>query len=97
MDCLATDQNVDRFEESPVQYHSVEVELAGMDYPYQFKIWNIPSRSMCFLIRENSNILPRLRVGDILEMKYYSTSSAYTSEPRKTVIREITRDIFSKI
>ena len=83
MDCLATDQNVDRFE---------EVELAGMDYPYQFKIWNIPSRSMCFLIRENSNILPRLRVGDILEMKYYSTSSAYTSEPRKTVIREITRD-----
>jgi tetratricopeptide (TPR) repeat protein len=92
MDCLAIDQNVHRFEESPVQYHSVEVELPGMDYPYQFKIWNIPSRSMCFLIRENSNILPRLRVGDILEMKYYSASSAYTSEPRKTVIREITRD-----
>jgi tetratricopeptide (TPR) repeat protein len=47
---------------------------------------------MCFLIKENSDILPRLRVGDILEMKYYSASSAYESEPRKTVIREITRD-----
>jgi tetratricopeptide (TPR) repeat protein len=50
------------------------------------------SRSMCFLIKEGSDILPRLRAGDIVEMKYYSTSSAYTSEPRRTVIREITRD-----
>ena len=92
MDCLAIDQNVNRLEEAPDQYHSVEVELAGMSFPYQFKIWSVASRSMCFLIKEDSDILPRLRAGDILEMKYYSPSSAYTSEPRKTVIREITKD-----
>ena len=92
MDCLAIDPNADRLEQAPDQYHSVEVELAGMNYPYQFKIRNNPSSSMCFLIKENSDILPRLRVGDILELKYYSAGSAYVSEPRKTVIREITRD-----
>ncbi len=92
MDCLALNQDADRLEESPYPYHSVEVELAGMIYPYQFKIRNNPSSSMCFLIKENSDILPRLKVGDILELKYYSTGSAHVSEPRKTVIREITRD-----
>jgi tetratricopeptide (TPR) repeat protein len=92
MDCLAIDRNADRLEEALDQYHSVEVELAGMTYPYQFKIRSNHSSSMCFLIKENSDILPRLRVGDILEMKYYSARSAYVSEPRKTVIREITRD-----
>ncbi len=92
MDCLARDQNADRLAEAPVQYHSVEVELAGMIYPYQFKIRRNPSSSMCFLIKENSDILPRLKKGDILEMKYYSPGSVYRSEPRKTVIREITRD-----
>jgi len=92
MDCLAIDHSIDRLEEAPDQYHSVEVELAGMNYPYQFKIRSIASRSMCFLIKEDSDILPRLRAGDILEMKYYTSSSAYSSEPRRTVIREITRD-----
>lgn len=92
MDWLAMDQNADRLEEAPHQYHSVEVELAGMIYPYQFKIRSNPSTSMCFLIKENSDILPRLKVGDILELKYYSTGSTHVSEPRKTVIREITRD-----
>ncbi|MBN1834093.1 MAG: tetratricopeptide repeat protein [Deltaproteobacteria bacterium] len=92
MDCLAVDQNAGRIEEAPYPYHSVEVELAGMIYPYQFKIRSNPSSSMCFLIKENSDILPRLKVGDILELKYYSAVSAHVSEPRKTVIREITRD-----
>lgn len=92
MDCLAMDQNADRLEEASYQYHSVEVELAGMLYPYQFKIRSNPSSSMCFLIKETSDILPRLKVGDILELKYYSAGSTHVSEPRKTVIREITRD-----
>lgn len=92
MDYLAIHQTADRLEEAPDQYHSVEVELAGMIYPYQFKIRNNPSSSMCFLIKENSDILPRLKVGDILELKYYSAGSTHVSEPRKTVIREITKD-----
>ena len=92
MDCLAIDQNADRLKEAPDQYHSVEVELTGMIYPYQFKIRSNPSSSMCFLIKENSDILPRLKVGDILELKYYSAGSTHASEPKKTVIREITKD-----
>ena len=92
MACFTLDQNTDRLGEAPDQYHSVEVELTGMIYPYQFKIRSNPSSSMCFLIKENSEILPRLKVGDILELKYYSAGSTHVSEPRKTVIREITKD-----
>jgi len=89
---IATNQNVNKLGETPDQYYSVEVDLAGMTFPYQFKIRRIASRPMCFLIKESSDILPRLRVGDILEMKYYSSKSPYITEPRKTAIREITKD-----
>ena len=92
MNYIATNQNVNKLGETPDQYYSVEVDLAGMTFPYQFKIRRIASRPMCFLIKESSDILPRLRVGDILEMKYYSSKSPYITEPRKTAIREITKD-----
>jgi hypothetical protein len=40
--------------------------------------------------RENSGILQLLKVGDRLDVKYYSSRSAYASEWQKTAVRHIT-------
>jgi hypothetical protein len=40
--------------------------------------------------RENSGILELQKVGDLLDVKYYSRKSAYASEWQKTAVRHIT-------
>ena len=52
-------------------YHSVEFSIKGIELTYQFKIWNTTNMSMCVLVKEDSAILPRLKVGDTLDMKFY--------------------------
>jgi hypothetical protein len=74
------------------QFYSVEFSIRGLDVLYQFRIWDIFSSCMCILVKEYSDILPRLKVGDTWNMKYYSTGSVYRSECLKTVIRHITKN-----
>ncbi len=74
------------------QYHSVEFSVQGVELPYQFKIWNTSSTPMCILVKEDSAILPRLREGDTLDLKFYSSGSGYSTDSLKTTIRHITRD-----
>jgi hypothetical protein len=74
------------------QYYSVEVSFQGLDCPYQFKIWNVAAESMCVLVKEGSEILSRLKVGEILRMKYYSADVISPSESLETAIRHITKD-----
>ena len=73
-------------------YHSVEFCIKGIELPYQFKLWNTANMSMCVLVKENSAILPRLKVGDTLDMKFYSADSSYPTDSLRTTIRHITRD-----
>jgi hypothetical protein len=74
------------------RYHSVEFSIKGIELPYQFKIWNTANMSMCVLVKENSAILPRLKVGDTLDMKFYSGASSYPTNSLKTTIRHISKD-----
>lgn len=75
------------------QYYSVEFSLDPLPVPYQFRIWDIKPKSMLILIREDSAILPLLKVGDRLKMKYYSADSHYPdTEGKETAITEITKD-----
>ncbi len=74
-----------------VKYSSVEFLVKGLFAHYQFKIWCMGSSPMCFFVKENSDILSRLKVGDTLNMKYYSNDSAYPPESLTTQIRDITR------
>jgi hypothetical protein len=74
------------------QFYSVEFSIRGLDVLYQFRIWDIFSSCMCILVKEYSDILPRLKVGDTWNMKYYSTGSVYRPECLKTVIRHITKN-----
>ena len=71
------------------QFYSVEIPISELGVVYQFKIWNIESTSLFVLVKEDSGILPWLKVGDILNMKYYSTD--YPVEYLDTEIRNITK------
>ena len=74
------------------QFYSVEFSVRGIDVPYQFRIWDTSSACMYVLVNEYSDILPRLKVGDTLKMKYYSTDSVYRPECLKTAIINITKN-----
>ena len=73
------------------QYHRIEFSINGL-VPYLFKIWNIASTSMTVLVKEGSDILPRLKAGDTLHVKCYSTDSVHHPEYLETAIRHITRN-----
>ena len=72
------------------EYYSVEFSVGGPGIPHQFKIWTIPPMNMCLLVRKDSHILRRLKEGDTLNMKYYSSKPAYPPDSLKTAIRQIT-------
>jgi len=74
------------------RYYSVEFSVSGSTYSYQFKIWDISPKGICVLVKEDSGLLNHLKVGDILDLKYYTTDSSRPVEYLKTEIRHITKD-----
>ena len=74
------------------KYYSVEFSISNTAYTYQFKIWDISKKGVCVLVTEDSDLLNHLKVGDILNLKYYSTDSSLPVEYLKTKIRHITKD-----
>jgi hypothetical protein len=74
------------------RYYSVEFSLSGCSFVYQFKIWNISSKGICVLVKEGSDLLDHVKVGDILNLKYYTTDSSKPIEFLKTEIKHITKD-----
>ncbi|MBI9082866.1 MAG: PilZ domain-containing protein [Desulfobacterales bacterium] len=73
------------------QFQSVQFSVQGMPYLYQFKIRDISSQGLCIMVRQDSNILPHLTVGDILEMEYRKISSAASGQTLRTRISHVTR------
>ena len=71
------------------KYYSVEIFLNSN--AYQFKIWNMISMPMCILVKENSDVLPQLRVGDTMDMKYYPSDSHNPTNHLRTEIRHISK------
>lgn len=74
------------------QYYSVEFSLSGCAFVYQFKIHKASLNEICVLVREDSDLLNYLKVGDILNMKYYTTNSFRPVEYLKTEIRYISKN-----
>ena len=74
------------------RYYSVEFSLSGCSFVYQFRIWNISSKGICVLVKEDSDLLNHVKVGDILNLKYYTTDSSRPIEFLKTEIKHITKD-----
>jgi hypothetical protein len=74
------------------QYYSVELSIADASLIYQFRIWNLSSRGICIVVKEDSDLLKHLKVGNIFHMKYYPIDSSCPKEYLKTEIKHITRD-----
>jgi len=74
------------------QFYSVEFSVTGSAFVYQFKIWDISPKGIRVLVKEDSGLLNRLKVGDILNLKYYTTDSSRPIEYLETEIRDIARD-----
>ena len=53
------------------EYYSVEIPLDGLEFLHQFKIWNIDQGTLGVIVKEESEILTYIRVGDTIKMKYY--------------------------
>jgi len=74
------------------RYHSVEFSLSGSAFVYQFKIWDLSSKGICVLVKEDSDLLNHLNVGDIFNLKYYKNDSSQPIEYLRTEIRHINKD-----
>lgn len=81
------------FDKRPLdEYYSVELSFEGLTCLHQFRIWSIPEGSMCVLVKENSEILGSLKVGDVMRMKYYSMDSLCPTRDLHTEIKHITKE-----
>ncbi|MCJ7595117.1 MAG: hypothetical protein MUO52_10150 [Desulfobacterales bacterium] len=74
------------------QFQSVEFFIDGVECPHQFRIWKGEPASMFVLVKQNSEILGHLRVGDVMEMKYYTSDSFCPTRTMETEISHITRE-----
>ncbi len=73
-------------------YRSVEIKAPDLGHYYQFKIWNMSATGMCLLVREDSRILNKLKVNQVLDVKYYPSDSSRPPEVLKTEIRHISKE-----
>ncbi|MBW1802468.1 MAG: hypothetical protein JRJ85_17270 [Deltaproteobacteria bacterium] len=95
---LATSLNVKQYQDyndtlAPIdQYYSVEFSVEGLYYLHQFKLWHMAESSMCVLVREDSEILGFLNVGDIIKMKFYRMDNLPSTDLLDTEIRLITKE-----
>ena len=73
-------------------YYCCEFLLNGINMLYQFKLWSMSTESMFAVVKENSEILEQLKVGDIFNMKYYSEDTISPTANFDTEIKYITKD-----
>lgn len=89
------DNSTDRRSEerkSDSRYYSVQFTTEGLDSFYQFKLWNISPKGMCILVKEGSQVLNHISIGQTIEMTYFIEDGQGASESLTTQIRHITQD-----
>jgi hypothetical protein len=74
------------------EFYSVEIPLDGLEFLHQFKIWNSDPETVFVVVKEESEILPCLRVGDTIKMKYYIMDPASPPKYLPTKIKHITKE-----
>ena len=79
------------------RFSSVEFSINKLNFLYQFRIWDTSQSGMSILIKEDSEVLEHLHVGDMLEMKYYPEELYDKPVSLKTEIIHITRDVPDRI
>lgn len=74
---------------APDRYYSVQFAVEGLPHLYQFKIWNVSETGLCILVKDDSEVLNHLRVGDLLTAQYYASDAIGSTEEFHTEIRHI--------
>ena len=74
------------------KYYSVQFTAKGLAHFYQFKLWNMSPSGLCILVKEKSEILAHLNIGDVLEMTYYLADAQGANETLQTQIKHVTRN-----
>jgi hypothetical protein len=77
-------------EQYPAEYYYVEIPIKGLGITYQYKIWDLESTSMSILVKEDSRILPWLKPGHILKMRYFCTDLHHPCSIFDTEIQHVT-------
>ena len=72
------------------EYYSIEFRFGEINRSYRFKVWDKATCSLSFVADHDSDILPHLKRGGRVHMKYYDTDLEKPSEYLETVIRHIT-------
>ncbi len=73
------------------RYYSVQFTTKDLGSYYQFKLWNISPKGMCILVKEGSEVLKHIKVGETIEMTYYMTDVHMGQEQLNTQIKHITK------
>ena len=76
-------------EKEPNPYYSVEFSLEGLGIDHLFRLRETNSDHKCVLVREDSQMLPLLKVGDVLPLKFIFNNTPRLSDSLNTVIRFI--------
>ena len=71
--------------------HSVEINLKGSVPIYQFKLRDVSVDGACILVKEDSPILDHIKVGQVMDMRYYYGDRSNPSNVFKTEIRRIAK------
>lgn len=74
------------------QYYSVEFLVKDLGRVYQFKIWDLSSKGMCILVKDDSKVLEHLKVGEVVKMKYYHAETLSPAEHVETKVKHITKE-----
>ena len=72
-------------------YYSVEFQIKGTGFIYQFKLWDESAHGLSILVKESSSVLPLLKVNDTLEMNYFKDDPTGNMKTLNTKIVHITK------
>jgi len=68
------------------KYYSVQFHLNDIDETYLFKLRDIPLNGLCILVKADSPVLNKLKIGDILTMEYNPPESSDSPKLLKTQV-----------
>ncbi len=72
------------------KYESVEFKSSKSNVLQRFKLLDVSEKGLCFVTNSDSVVLKELKVGDILNMKYYPADASKGAEHLTTEIKHVT-------
>ena len=72
-------------------FYRAEIKLGKFDLVYQLKLKELNGSEACFLIKQDSAIFIKLKVGNVLEMKYWTGGKTKIIKFVKAKVKDITK------